>query len=219
MVKSNGEIMGKRTICDLANAVEGQTFDRKSIKIAAKDLAVIVVAFANADGGTVAIGISDDGELEGVDEHQEHVNELLRVPFDFCQPTVRVMVERLPFSHHDGTPDHILLMNVQQSQKVHANQKDEVFYRVGDKSKKLTFDERLQLLYDKGEMVYENKSVFGASLDDIDLQLVQEYCKVIGYQKSPLEYLEQNDKLIVREGDEYKISSSVLLPNTNRLLL
>ena len=109
----------------------------------------------------------------GVDEHQEHVNELLRVPFDFCQPTVRVTAERLPFSHHDGTPDHILLMNVQQSQKVHANQKDEAFYRVGDKSKKLTFDERLQLLYDKGEMVYENKSVFGASLDDIDLQLVQ----------------------------------------------
>lgn len=27
-------------------------------------------------------------------------------------------------------------MNVEQSQKVHANQKDEVFYRVGDKSKK-----------------------------------------------------------------------------------
>ena len=132
MVKSNGEIMEKRTICDLANAVEGQTFDRKSIKIAAKDLAVIVVAFANADGGTVAIGISDDGELEGVDEHQEHVNELLRVPFDFCQPTVRVTVERLPFSYHDGTLDHILLMNVQQSQKVHANQKDEVFYRVDD---------------------------------------------------------------------------------------
>lgn len=75
------------------------------------------------------------------------------------------------------------------------------------------------MLYDKGEMVYENKSVFGASLDDIDLQLVQEYCEVIGCPKSPLEYLEQNDKLIVREGDEYKISSSVLLPNTNRLLL
>ena len=203
--------MEKRTIRDLANVVESQTFDRKSIKIAAKDLAVIVVAFANADGGTVVIGISDDGELEGVDEHQEHVNELLRVPFDFCQPTVRITVERLPFSHRDGTPDHILLMNVQQSQKVHANQKDEVFYRVGDKSKKLTFDERLQLLYDKGEMVYENKSVFGASLDDIDLQLVQEYCEMIGYPKSPLEYLEQNDKLIVREGNEYKISSAAIL--------
>ena len=140
-------MMERNAVRDLVSAVESQTFDRKSIKIAAKDLAVIVVAFANADGGTIAIGIADDGELEGIDRHQEHVNELLRVPFDFCQPTVKVSVEKLPFFHDNGESDHILLMNVQQSQKVHANQKDEVFYRVGDKSKKLTFDERLQLLY------------------------------------------------------------------------
>ena len=204
-------MMERNAVHNLVYAVESQTFDRKSIKIAAKDLATIVVAFANADGGTIAIGIADDGELEGIDKHQEHVNELLRVPFDFCQPTVKVSVERLPFFHDNGESDHILLMNVQQSQKVHANQKDEVFYRVGDKSKKLTFDERLQLLYDKGEMVYESKSVFGASLDDLDLQLVQSYCDLIGYTKSPLEYLEQNDKLIVKEGNRYKISSAAIL--------
>ena len=204
-------MMERNSVHHLVYAVESQTFDRKSIKIAAKDLATIVVAFANADGGTIAIGIADDGELEGIDKHQEHVNELLRVPFDFCQPTVKVSVERLPFSHDNGESDHILLMNVQQSRKVHANQKDEVFYRVGDKSKKLTFDERLQLLYDKGEMVYESKSVFGASLDDLDLQLVQSYCDLIGYTKSPLEYLAQNDKLIVKEGNGYKISSAAIL--------
>ena len=190
---------------------EGQTFDRKSVKIAVKDLAVIVVAFANADGGTIAIGVADDGELEGIDGHQEHVNELLRVPFDYCQPTVKVSVERLPFARGEGEIDHVLLMHVQQSQKVHANQKDEVFYRVGDKSKKLTFDERLQLLYDKGEMVYENKAIAGASIDDLDLQLVQAYCDLIGFSKSPMEYLEQNDRLIVKEDDKYKVSAAAIL--------
>lgn len=199
------------TVETLTTCNESQTFDRKSVKIAAKDLASIVVAFANADGGTIAIGIADNGELEGVDNHSEHLNELLRVPFDFCQPSVKVSVEKLSFTREDGESDHILLMNVQQSQKVHANQKDEVFYRVGDKSKKLTFDERLQLLYDKGEMIYESKAVFGASIDDLDLQLVQDYCDLIGYGKSPLEYLEQNDKLIVKEGDNYKISAAAIL--------
>ncbi|MCQ2287353.1 MAG: ATP-binding protein, partial [Bacteroidales bacterium] len=164
------------TVEVLTTRPESQTFDRKSIKIAAKDLATIVVAFANADGGTIAIGVADNGELEGVDNHSEHLNELLRVPFDFCQPSVKVSVEKFPFTLDNGESDHILLMNVQQSQKVHANQKDEVFYRVGDKSKKLTFDERLQLLYDKGEMVYENKAVFGASIEDLDMTLVQSYC-------------------------------------------
>lgn len=72
----------------LATRPESQTFDRKSIKIAAKDVATIVVAFANADGGTIAIGVADNGELEGIGKHTEHLNELLRVPFDFCQPSV-----------------------------------------------------------------------------------------------------------------------------------
>ncbi len=199
------------TVEALATRPESQTFDRKSIKIAAKDLATIVVAFANADGGTIAVGVADNGELEGIDKHTDHLNELLRVPFDFCRPSVKVSVEKLSFTRDNGESDHILLMNVQQSQKVHANQKDEVFYRVGDKSKKLTFDERLQLLYDKGEMAYENKAVFGASVEDLDMTLVQSYCDLIGYTKSPLEYLEQNDKLIVKEKGGYKISTAAIL--------
>lgn len=44
--------MNQLSLDVLTEQPEGQTFDRKSVKIAAKDLAVIVVAFANADGGT-----------------------------------------------------------------------------------------------------------------------------------------------------------------------
>lgn len=39
------------TIQEILEKTEGQTFDHKSIKIAVKDLATILVAFANADGG------------------------------------------------------------------------------------------------------------------------------------------------------------------------
>ena len=40
-------------------------FDRKSARIDAKALAVLLVAFANADGGTAAIGVENDGEITG----------------------------------------------------------------------------------------------------------------------------------------------------------
>ena len=49
-----------------------------------------------------------------------------------------------------GQPNHILIMHVFPSTQVHANQADEVCLRVGDKSKKLNFDQRLQLMYSKG---------------------------------------------------------------------
>ena len=198
-------------IQQLATLSESQTFDRKSIRIAPKDLAVIMVAFANADGGTIAIGIADDGKPEGIDMHIKQANELLRVPFDYCQPTIKVTSEQITFTHDNGETDHVLLMHVAQSQKMHTNQKDEVYYRVGDKSKKPTFDERLQLLYDKGEMVYESKPVFGASLKDVDLQLVKQHTYLIGYPKSPLNYLEENNQMIVKDGADYKVSSAAIL--------
>ena len=79
-----------KTIEYLRTKPEGQTFDRKSAKIDAKSLAVILVAMANADGGDIAIGIEDNGNVTGIDGNEQHINELLRASFDFCVPSVEV---------------------------------------------------------------------------------------------------------------------------------
>ena len=75
------------TIQEIQTRKEDQTFDCKSIQIDPKSLAVPIVAMANADGGVLAIGVSDKTRtLEGVDQQTDKLNELLRVPFDFCNP-------------------------------------------------------------------------------------------------------------------------------------
>ena len=82
------------TIEEILARKECQTFDCKSIQIDPKALAIPIVAMANADGGMLAIGVSDKTrKIEGIDENEEHLNELLRVPFDFCNPSVRVRCE------------------------------------------------------------------------------------------------------------------------------
>ena len=56
------------TIEEILSKEENQTFDRKSINISPKDLAIPIVAFANADGGDIAIGITDKTKrIEGID--------------------------------------------------------------------------------------------------------------------------------------------------------
>ena len=57
------------TIQEIITRTEDQTFDCKSIQIAPKALAIPIVAFANADGGVIAIGVSDERDIEGVDQH------------------------------------------------------------------------------------------------------------------------------------------------------
>ncbi len=191
---------------------ENQTYDKKSISIDSKSLAKTLVAFANADGGTIAIGITDKtAKIEGVDFEIEKVNELLRVPFDYCSPSIRVGIEYIPCIDEKGRENHILLMNVDASPQVHANQADEVFLRVGDKSKLQTFEERLQLNYDKGERYFEDRSVPEAGLEDIDMNMVEVYIHKIGYGKTPLEYLKENKGFVREGGDKLQVSSAAIL--------
>ena len=47
------------TIQEIQTRKEDQTFDCKSIQIEPKALAIPIIAFAKADGGMIAIGVSD----------------------------------------------------------------------------------------------------------------------------------------------------------------
>lgn len=200
------------TIQEILSAEENGTFERKSIHIEPKALAIPLVAFANADGGIIAIGISDrHRKIEGTDQEIQRLNELLRVPFDFCEPSVRVEIEKVSCVDMDGMENHIILMHIEPSEFVHANQADEVFLRVGDKSKKLTFDERMQLVYDKGEQKYENRPMHGATLNDIDMHLVEAYVERIGYRKAPITYLKENKGFVKIENGKEIISVAAIL--------
>ena len=200
------------TIEEVLSFEEMHIFDRKSINIEPKALAIPLVAFANADGGTIAVGISDKTRrIEGVDFEVQKYNELLRVPFDFCNPTIPVQIEKVPCVDYQGRKNHVLLIHIEPSPQVHTNQADEAYLRVGDKSKLLKFDERLQLTYDKGERYFEDKIVPDAGIDDINLDLVKNYVDKIGYSKTTLEYLKQNKGFIKEKDGCIQVSTAAIL--------
>ena len=201
------------TIQEIQTRKEDQTFDCKSIQIDPKALAIPIVAFANADGGTIVIGVSDKTrKIEGVDQNTEKLNELLRVPLDFCNPSVSITSELLPCTDKDGNENHIILMHIPASSELHANQADEAFMRVGDKSRKLSFEERIQLMYDKGERYDEDTAVYGATVDDIDMAAVERYIELIGYTKSAKQYLHENNGFITTNAKgEQQVSVACIL--------
>ena len=174
----------KYTLEDLMQKKEDQTFDRKSARKDPKGLSNHIVAFANADGGTLVIGMEDDGEITGIDDYPNQVNDILRVPFDFCRPSVLVETETLACTDKFGKPNHLLIITIPQSPELHANQQDDVYYRMGDKSQRLSFDDRLRLMYSKGMRYFEDEPVADSTLDDIDMDFVASYCKRIGYFSS-----------------------------------
>jgi ATP-dependent DNA helicase RecG len=80
---------------------EGQFFERKgcfgrskgkvklrSIRDVAKDLAETLAAMANADGGTIVIGIEDDGAVSGANYPEERLKVLREAPQTHIRPAI-----------------------------------------------------------------------------------------------------------------------------------
>lgn len=67
----------KMTIEDMCFTTEKQEFDRKSARITAATIATPMIAFANADGGLLAIGIEDNGKLR-------ELMTIYRISMRFC---------------------------------------------------------------------------------------------------------------------------------------
>lgn len=199
------------TIEQMCVTKENQLFDRKSAKIESTAIATPIIAFANADGGLLAVGIENNGEITGIDDFTKNINEILRASLDFCRPSIIIETEIINCIDRQGRNNHLLLIRIPQSSELHANHRDEVFLRIGDKSKKLTFDERLQLMYAKGTRYYENEPVYGSSIDDIDMDVVADYCTKIGYGKSPKEFISQNKKFIVNINGRKEMSGAAIL--------
>jgi len=162
----------------LLELAEDQWLERKSSRVAAKDLANALIGFANADGGIVVVGLAER-EIEGVDDKPSRLNALLQANIDFCNPPVRASHRFVACIDPSGRSARLLVFEVDSSPTVHANQRDEVFLRVGDETRRLTFAQRQELLYDKGQASYEARPS-GAGLDVLNRKQLGYYAKAVG---------------------------------------
>ncbi len=159
--------------------VEDQWFDRKSIAIKARDLAKPLVALANAEGGTLVIGLHK-GTVQGIDSHPRSVNELRQASIDFTRPPVRAYCSEVPCINVSSALDHLLVIRVEPGERVHETQDGECYLRVGDESRKLGFEQRQELEFDKGHTQFDGMPVSGVSTRALDLTLLQNYADKIG---------------------------------------
>ncbi|HVQ60092.1 MAG TPA: ATP-binding protein [Solirubrobacterales bacterium] len=163
----------------LLGLAEDQWLERKSARISARDLGDALIGFANADGGLVVVGLHG-GKVEGTKGQPGRLNDQMQANIDFCVPPVRAKGRLIECVNEEGEEDQLLALEVASSESVHSNQKDEVFLRVGDENRRLTFAQRQELLYDKGQASYEVRAVPDATFDHLNDQLLAEYVTAVG---------------------------------------
>lgn len=163
----------------LLAVIEDQWFDRKSARIKARDLAHTLIAFANAEGGTVIVGLHGS-KVEGTDSAPTRLNEQMQAHIDFCMPPVRAHPRLVPCVNASGGEDHLLVIEVEPGEMVHASHRDEVFLRAGDEVRRLSFAQRQELLYDKSQSSYEAREIPKAGFDTLDSSLLDGYAAATG---------------------------------------
>ncbi|MHB8647447.1 MAG: ATP-binding protein [Thermomicrobiales bacterium] len=170
------------SIDDLLRRKEGQLFDRKSMQISPRDFAPHLVAFANADGGEIALGIASNGEVEGVRGREDRANELTQASINFCTPPVRVSSRSIPCINRKGEEDFVMLIAIEQSERVHTTTNGDTYLRIGDESRRLSYEQQRQLMYDKGEQRYEDELIADVPGETFDEQLLARFRERIGME-------------------------------------
>ena len=159
---------------------EGQWFDRKSARIGARELAETLVAMANAEGGLIAVGLSV-GVCEGVDGRVAAQNAWRQAGVDYTTPPALFSAELLPCVNSRGEADHLFIIHLPPGRQVHSTTRDEVFLRLGDENRRLSFEQRIELRYDRGDTTFETTPARVQEPEMLDAAAVADYAALVGY--------------------------------------
>lgn len=189
---------------------EGHYFDRKSARKNPDEIAKHVMAFANAAGGKLVVGIEDDGTVTGFKRDKAHTIEgFEQAHVTELKPSPKVEADRMRVVNSKGEDDQVLVLDIDYSddQVIRRRKDGMVALRDGDKSLTLDYEQIRALEYDKGIIRYESIVCKDSGLDDIDHEAVEAYKAALGADISDEQLLRSRHFL----KDDHLTNAGVLL--------
>ncbi len=158
-----------------------------------RTLAETLVAFANSDGGTVLIGVDEEGGVSG-EIFADEVEMALQAAVEMCRPPVEAR-------WHEATVEDGLVFSivVSRSPELHSLGDGRVLVRTGSENRPLSGDEIRQLAATKSTGDYEAEVAPGARRDDFDDQVIGEFIDR-WEQRQRREWTRSADDLLVEIG-------------------
>lgn len=173
--------MNRTELAELIRHGENSGVEFKRDDVQNHDLAKELVSFLNLEGGTVLLGVEDDGRVSGTTRERldEWVAEVCRVKIT---PPI---VPRLTWIRDVEAGRHVLAVGVTMgSDKPYARVHDgrsTYFIRVGSTSREASRDEIQRMFQASGYLHYGLKPVSGAGFDALDLRRLRDYfARVLG---------------------------------------
>lgn len=178
---------------------------RRDAKEIAWDIVETLSAMANADGGELVIGVEDDGTITGIPHPADKLELFRDAPHsrNYVTPPLRYEIDEM------RTNDGLLVLHflVDWSPEVHQLADGRYLLRVGDANIPFAAERITALKATKGQGLIERSFPAGATLDDLDLDLI----KRLWSDRSPEDVLRRYRLIEGRNGHS--------IPNLAALLL
>lgn len=192
---------------------ENQYFERKGLgekDMKPTKIAEELIGMLNADGGVLAFGVSDNGDIQDLAAQLTEVelNKYRTLCFDFIHPACNIEIEEVLI--HGNL---IFLYHVESDFERLFSRKDneQVFLRMLDTNRKLDRDGVKKLEYDKAIRKFEEELAPDFELEDLDRNLLEDYKEKLNYKGEALELLSKRYLAKKKEGRYLLKHSAILL--------
>jgi ATP-dependent DNA helicase RecG len=177
----------------LSTREESHFFERKSAQINGRGVQKICVAFANADGGELLIGLADNDEEPDPEKRWhgvskiEDLNSHLQSIFD-VKPSLDLRYE---FLKCEDRPNYVLRVMVEKGQAVHRTADNSVYQRYGAQSLPIKDPQQItELSFAKGASSFEDSLVNDLPAEQVvDAEELLSFLASYSPKTDPLDYV------------------------------
>ena len=189
--------MNEFELRELINQGEGHHLEFKREEEKNPDFAKTIVAFANADGGKILIGVADDGEIIGVNNSDETMRRIDDIAYNRCSPPITILQELSWIEKKQ-----VIIITVAKGIQRPYMTGGKFYIRSSNRVREATREEILRLFQRNESIFYDELPVGQASLSDLDMKKAEEFfTNQINIQvtENELTHLLQNFSIINQE--------------------
>ncbi len=163
-------MLSQQDLIDIINKGESPYIEFKEENIKPNDLAGEIVSFANTEGGTIIIGVSDDGKIKGIsiENMEERIMNICR---NNCIPNIIPIYEEIAM---DG--NRIAVITIPKgANKPYYTVDNKYYIRVGTTKRIASREELMRLFQASGAVHFDISPVEGTTKKDLNMDLIRDY--------------------------------------------
>lgn len=151
----------------------GVEFKRDDLR--PEQLAKEIVALANLKGGSLLLGVEDDGSISGIQRADLELWVMDTVFGRYVHPMILPYYEEVAFDDGRRVAVISLTEGAAKPYVLRNNGREEIYVRVGSTSRLATREQQARLFESGGLLHSEVLPVSGSTLDDLDLARLTDY--------------------------------------------